>query len=114
MPGHVMPLAEMENIMLDALVVGVAHAEQDVADAATFLAPKLTDELASTIVAQPPRRYGRIVRGRVHTTEPYAVWQETKDWYKHRVGRSRYMANGLLMSVGKIAERVQEAIRAVA
>lgn len=122
MPGHIMPLSELEGRMLDAMVIGIAHAEQDVADAATYLAPKLTDELASTIVPEPPRRYGRTVRGRVRTSEPYARWQEIGTYkddgkiktYKHKVGRSRYMANGLLMSVGKIAERVQEAIREIA
>lgn len=106
-----MPLEAQEAAIMQRLVVGVAHAQQDVADAATFLAPKLTDELASTIVAEPARISGRTVRGRVRTTEPYAIWQETKDWYKHRIGRSRYMANGLLMSVGKIAERVSVALR---
>lgn len=114
MPGHVMPEAELRARMLQAALPGVAHAQQDVKEAATYLAPKLTDELAATIEAEPTKIAGNTVRGRVRTTEPYAIWQETKDWYKHRVGRSRYMANGLLMSVPKIAERVRDAIKAAA
>lgn len=110
MPGHIMPTSEIERHMLQAMLPGVAAAQQDVKDAATYLAPKLSDELAATIEAEPTRIVGRTVRGRVRTTEPYAIWQETKDWYKHRTGRSRYMANGLLMSVPKIAERVRDAM----
>jgi hypothetical protein len=118
MPGHVMPLSEIENRMLDAMVVGVAHAEQRVREAATFLAPHgATGDLESTIEAEPPRRTGKTVRGRVHTSSDayYGIFQEQKDFYRHpRGGEAHFMANAALTSAQAISDEVRTAIEGVA
>lgn len=98
--------------MLDAMVVAVAHEELEVRDAQTFLAPKRTDELAATIEAEPVRKFGNTVRGRTRTSEPYAIWQETKDWYHHRTGQARYMRDGLLSRAYTLGPAVAAAIKA--
>lgn len=115
MPGEIMPLEEMRQRLLGALEVGVAHGAIHVRDAASFLAPKLTDELAADIQANRTNRSGNTVTSRVHTQSEdyYGIFNEKKDWYHHRTGEAHFMANGLLGSIPEFTAEVRDAVRGV-
>lgn len=116
MPGQIMPLAEMRERYMQALEVGVAHAEITVRNAMSFLAPKRTDALASEIEANRTNRSGLTVTGRVHTNSEdyYGIMNEQKGWYKHpRGGEAHYAANALLGSIPEIQKSITEAVAAV-
>lgn len=112
MPGHIMPPDELRQKMLGAMEIGVAHAAIIVRDRQSFLAPKLTDELAADIQANRTQRSGGSVTSRVHTAgeDYYGRFQETKDWYEHRTGEAHFMANGLLASVLDIQAEIHASV----
>lgn len=115
MPGHTISGDELRQAMLGAAEVAVAHAGQDIADRATYLAPKRTDELAADIHANRTNRSGNTVTCRVHTAsiDYYGIMNEQKDWYHHRVGQAHYMRDALLSKAGELGPDVAAALKAV-
>ncbi len=115
MPGHTISGDELRQAMLSAAEVAIAHAGQDIADRATFLAPKRTDELAADIHANRTNRSGNTVTCRVHTASAdyYGQFQETKDWYHHRTGQAHYMRDALLSKATEVGPDVAAALKVV-
>lgn len=115
MPGYVISADELREALLSATEIAVAHAAIDIRDRQSFLAPKLTDELAADIQANRTNRSGNTVTSRIHTASEdyYGIFNEQKDWYNHRLGQAHYMRDGLLSKAPELGPEVAAAVKAI-